>query len=187
MKTVLLAGGVSRRLWPLNTDKNLLTFYPDSLLKRNLKTLKKLGLDDLVIISNQESSEEIKKEVRRLNMEAVVLEQKEATGMGGALLTAEKEISGNSILVLNCDDLVEPSLLEQVAQKGNDTDLNLILVGKKMTSYFDGGYFQMQGDRAVGVLEKPGEGNEPSDLLKLVVDYFQSADSFLTVLNPDLR
>lgn len=181
MKIVLLAGGVSKRLWPLNTDKNLWPFFPENLLTFHLNSLKEMGLSDIVVVANGKNSDAIKKTVKSIFPEGKIVIQEEALGMGQALLLAENEIKDSSILVLNCDDLVELSLLDEV-RKVIDTGSDLILVGKKFDTYFDGGYFQLKDGKPVGLIEKPGEGKEPSNLIKLVVDYFKDSNSLLEKL-----
>lgn len=182
MKIVLLAGGVSKRLWPLTIDKNLWPFYPDCLLTNNLKSLAQVGVNEVVVVTNPNSLEEAKKLTKDLDLKLTFVVQMDALGMGQALLAAEKEIENSEILVLNCDDIVEESLLEQVIKEATTGQHDLILVGKKLTDYIDGGYFEMEGNRAIGVVEKPGKGNEPSDLGKLVVDYFKDSNFLLEKL-----
>lgn len=182
MKIVLLAGGVSKRLWPLTIDKNLWPFYPDCLLTYNLKILKKLGIKDVVVVINPSSKEAAHKLTKDLDLNITFVVQEEALGMGQALLAAEKEIENAELLVLNCDDIVDEGLIEKVINGASGTKHDLILVGKKYANYFDGGYFQLEGDRPTGLVEKPGEGNQPSDLIKLVVDYYKDSSFLLEKL-----
>ena len=41
-------------------------------------------------------------------------------------------------------------------------------------AYFPGGYLTLEGGRVTSVVEKPGAGNEPSDLVNLVAHVFAS-------------
>lgn len=182
MKVVLLAGGVSKRLWPLTIDKNLWPFYPESLLSYNLKTLKGVGLTEIILVVNPGSEKPAKKISADLNIPIEVVIQPEANGIGRGLLLAEEKIKGQSLLVLNCDDIVAASLLTEVIKKAATSKAEIILAGKKVGRYFDGGYFKLAGEKAVGMVEKPGDGKEPSDLVKLVVDYYLDANHLLSAL-----
>src|SRR3989338_10712027 len=139
MKTLLLAGGVSKRLWPLTFDKNLWPFYPDTLLSHNLKTLKEAGLTDVVLIINSPSEKDAKKLSADLGLDLKIIIQEEARGMGQAVLLAKEEIKGHHILVLNCDDIVAPSLLKEIKEEATKKLSEVTLVGKKFPDYFDGG------------------------------------------------
>jgi NDP-sugar pyrophosphorylase family protein len=183
MKVILLAGGISKRFWPLTSDKNLWSFYPDCLFTHNLKVLKEIGLTDIVVVINPKSVEEAKKLASDLTLEAEFIVQEEAKGMGEAVLLAKDNIKNDSVLVLNCDDVVEKDLLQKVITLADQKATDLILVGKKFETYFDGGYLKVEGSRAVGVVEKPGEGNEPSQLVKLVVDYFQNSQDLIDAIS----
>lgn len=182
MKVVLLAGGVSSRIWPLTRDKNLWPFFPYNLLTHNLKTLKEVGLTEIILVINPTSEAEAKKNTHHLDFPVEIVVQEKANGIGQALLLAEDKIKGSDLLVLNCDDVVGTDLIAEVIVKAGEKKTDLILSGKKVEKYFDGGYFKLEGSKAIGMVEKPGEGNQPSDLVKLVVDYYQDSSLLLQAL-----
>jgi len=79
--------------------------------------------------------------------------------------------------VINATDQVEQALYNQISkasEKGKP-----FVVGKKVTEYFNGGYLVVKNKKVTSVIEKPGEGNEPSDLINLVFHYFPRADEFI--------
>jgi bifunctional UDP-N-acetylglucosamine pyrophosphorylase/glucosamine-1-phosphate N-acetyltransferase len=50
------------------------------------------------------------------------------------------------------------------------------LLGKKVDSYFPGGYLEIDDAGFIqNIVEKPGQGNEPSDMVNLVVHYHGNA------------
>jgi len=49
------------------------------------------------------------------------------------------------------------------------------LAAYRARDYFPGGYFQMAGERAIGMVEKPGAGNAPSDLVSIVIRLHRDA------------
>ncbi len=182
MKVVLLAGGISSRIWPLTLDKNLWPFFQGNLLTHNLKTLQEVGLTEIILVINPSSVEEAKKTIQHLNFPVEIVIQEKANGIGQALLLAEEKIAKSSLLVLNCDDIVGTDLLKEIITRAQEKKTDLILAGKKVKNYFDGGYFKLEGSGATGMVEKPGEGNQPSDLVKLVVDYYQDSTLLLNAL-----
>src|SRR5204862_8362738 len=58
------------------------------------------------------------------------------------------------------------------------------IVGKKVSSYFDGSYITTEKGKVTGIVEKPGMGNEPSDMVGLVFDYFPNIKQFIDLLEP---
>lgn len=182
MKVVLLAGGISKRLWPLTIDKNLWPFPNGNLISHNLKTLKECGLTDIIVVVNPHSKEAVQHLAKEIELDIKIIVQDEAGGMGKAVLLTSGEIAGSNVLVLNGDDIVESSLIAAVKDKASSQSSDMILVGKKYPSYFDGGYLQVEDTKAVMVVEKPGEGKQPSDLIKLMVDYFADGKDLLEAL-----
>ena len=52
MKTVLLCGGVGKRMFPMTEDKLLLKFLGKTLLDHQIEKLREVGLNDIVIVAN---------------------------------------------------------------------------------------------------------------------------------------
>jgi bifunctional UDP-N-acetylglucosamine pyrophosphorylase/glucosamine-1-phosphate N-acetyltransferase len=92
--------------------------------------------------------------------------------MKGAMDAAKEEVIGEEeIMVVSSNDVVEDSLWLNVKRKTENEKENAgFFVGYKVTRYFPGGYLKMGDDGFVNsIVEKPGEGNEPSDLVNLVI------------------
>jgi mannose-1-phosphate guanylyltransferase len=53
---VILAGGISRRLWPL-ADKSFIRFFDEHLFAMQLSRFVKLGYNDIIVIANSENAE----------------------------------------------------------------------------------------------------------------------------------
>ena len=102
------------------------------------------------------------------------------TGMGDALLQAEDEIGNEPILVVNGCDLIDPLFLKEMVQKTLSS--YAFVTGQVRSTYFPGGYIVAEGSKAVGISEKPGAGNEPSNLFKLTFDFFSEPADFLSLL-----
>ncbi|MFA5829013.1 MAG: sugar phosphate nucleotidyltransferase [Candidatus Gracilibacteria bacterium] len=134
-------------------------------------------------------------------------------GMAGALLSAESLIGKEPILVVSANDVVESQayklMLEAIksvdgangqaksaakkSQKklvllakgvGTSGQLESFLIGKKVESYFPGGYLKTAKDGSIqGIVEKPGAGNEPSDMINLVIHYHKNSEALLKALH----
>ena len=48
-------------------------------------------------------------------------------------------------------------------------DADTVILGHKVSDYFPGGYLLLDGDLLRGIVEKPGPGNEPSDIVNIVM------------------
>lgn len=174
MKTILLAAGRSSRMSPIG-DKNLLSFCGKPLMLHLLENAQTAGSDDFIIVTNQENQSRIEAFCAGhdfLEKAVVVVQDNLSEGMAGGIRAALSNIEEqDSILVLNGNDYVLPSAIKEVIQVGQRNDGALL--GQVREKYFPGGYLQVGGENQVkSIIEKPGAGNEPSDLVNIVVHYF---------------
>jgi NDP-sugar pyrophosphorylase family protein len=178
MKVVFLAGGVGKRMFPIVKEKCLLRFLGKELILHQIDLAQKAGLDDVVIVSNPENISDIKDVAGSAHHYVV---QDNPLGMADALLAAREVISGDEILVVNPNDLFESSAYHKMfaAREGGS---DACILGYKVKEYFPGGYLILEDGKVKGIHEKPGAGNEPSDLVNLVVHYHRDADTLLKFL-----
>ncbi len=166
---VLLAGGDSTRFWPLS-DKNLTPFLGKPLLTHQVDRLKNYT-DRIYIVGSTKQNLDL------LRKQAIIVEQKNADiGQGGAILSLKNKIKG-SALILNASDILDFSTFEKF-----DQTKDYVLLGKKMTNYFNGGYVRFDGEKPVEVIEKPAPEKVPSNIVKLVGDYIKDINGFIEVL-----
>lgn len=177
MKIIILAAGEGKRMWPIQTDKCLIPFLGKPLLYHNLKKIKEAVEAEYVIIVSPSSKEGVEKIASELGLNYQITVQSKPTGMADALLSAKEYIDGD-ILVLNAEDQLEPEIYKQVIS----TEGDVVFAGLKVKKYFPGGYFKIEEGKVKGIVEKPGEGNEPSDLVKLVIDYFKDGKKLVQYL-----
>lgn len=179
MKALILAAGEGKRMWPVTADKCLIPFLGKPLLYHNLKQLKTHleGGSEFVIVANPQSKEVVSKIAQDLGLNFQTAVQNEPKGMADAILSAKSMIEGE-VLIVNAEDILDPSVYQGVL--GIQADV--VVVGLKTEKYFPGGYLKIGGDRLQGIVEKPGEENEPSDLVKLVVDYFKDGKKLVEYL-----
>jgi UDP-N-acetylglucosamine diphosphorylase / glucose-1-phosphate thymidylyltransferase / UDP-N-acetylgalactosamine diphosphorylase / glucosamine-1-phosphate N-acetyltransferase / galactosamine-1-phosphate N-acetyltransferase len=181
MQVILLAAGVSSRLDPIQ-DKNLLEFCGKPLVEHQIAALKKAKLRDIVVVGNPENLEGLKQVAKRYNNVAVVQQEKDEDGMCGAVLAAAKLIKHKNVMILSTNDVMEDGTYEKVVEASKEAQEGLI-VGKKMLRYFPGGYLVVDKKGFLQeIVEKPGEGKQPSDLVNLVLHVYNNFPEFLGYL-----
>lgn len=169
---VVLAGGASSRLWPLE-EKSLIEFMGKPLMALRLENYARLGLTEVVIVGNPANEAVIRDVVSGLSgIQAEVTVQETPKGMGDALLTIEPYLQqhGNlPIYITQVHDMTDMVLHQRMLTEYQSEKALAYLAGYRVTEYFPGGYLEIDEDnRVLSMIEKPGAGNEPSDLVSLV-------------------
>jgi len=104
-------------------------------------------------------------------------------GQAGAALTALANIQNDgAVLIANMNDIFDESLFEAFNKFLKSNTGTNALVGFYTEKYFPGGYLVLEDNYVKEVVEKPGEGKEPSEYVRLVFDYFNSAANLRQVL-----
>ena len=182
MQVILLAAGSSSRLQPIH-DKNLLEFSGKSLLEHQIAALKRAKLRDIVVVASENNFDSIKKITAVYKNVAVVEQKKLDDGMKGGVMAASKLVKHKNILVMNGNDLFDDQLFEDVIKTSKEKDVDGVIAGKKMMHYFPGGYLKFTKKGVItDLIEKPGEGNEPSKLVNLVCHVYNNFPIFLKYL-----
>lgn len=165
-------------MWPIKKDKCLIPFLGKPLLYHNLKKIQdSLNPEEFIIVGRAESKDKILEITKELGITGTIAIQKDSLGMADAVLSAKELIEGE-ILVVNAEDIVDPEIMAEVS-KG---EAEVVIAGLKVDKYFPGGYIKGTGDRVQGIVEKPGEGSEPSDMVKLVIDFFKHGEKLVEYL-----
>jgi UDP-N-acetylglucosamine diphosphorylase / glucose-1-phosphate thymidylyltransferase / UDP-N-acetylgalactosamine diphosphorylase / glucosamine-1-phosphate N-acetyltransferase / galactosamine-1-phosphate N-acetyltransferase len=168
MKVLLLAGGRSTRMRPIE-DKNFLNFLGKPLIQYQLEMLKLHGFEDVVVVG-RDNGEKIAEVGDALGMRVEVARQDDEKGMCGAVLAAGDLLGDEAVLIVSSNDVVDASAYELMREAYQPGDAESYLLGKKVERYFPGGYLEVDGEGHISnIVEKPGEGNEPSDLVNLVI------------------
>ena len=176
MKIVFLAGGVGKRMFPIVKEKCLLKFLGKELILHQMDLACRAGITDFVIVSNPQNIADLKPIVRD---RAHYVVQNYPRGMADALLCARDHFGGDDILVVNPNDLFELSAYTNMLSSIEEGGADSYILGYKVKEYFPGGYLIVKDGRVQGIMEKPGQGNEPSDMVNLVVHYHRDADLLL--------
>lgn len=186
MKTLLLAAGRSRRVKPIE-DKNFLKFFGITLIEFQITRLANAGFSDIVIVGgahNQDTLKALAEKQMALDaqLKVQVIEQKNLDeGMAGAVLAVEEAVGDEDLFIVSSNDRVDVDayeLMKKAAQSEGDS----FLLAHEVTEYFPGGYLKMDKDKIIGIVEKPGAGNEPSNLVNVVLHLHKNPKDLFDVL-----
>lgn len=173
---LVLAGGASNRFWPLE-DKPFLPFAGTCLLERHLRALRDLGCKRFVVVVRPGAEGRASEIGAGLALaEVSIAVQEEAAGMADAVLRAAPAFGGPGaagLYVTQAQDVVDARLHEGMLAAASSTPATFATIAAaRVKSYFPGGYLSLEGDRITSVVEKPGEGHEPGDLVNIVAHLF---------------
>ncbi len=170
MKVVFLCGGIGRRLFPITEDKFLLKFLGKTLLEHQIEMAKRAGLTEFVIVGNHENIGSIKEVVSGIpDIKAEFAIQEEPLGIASALHSAGNLLD-SEIIVLNPNDVFDVGAYTRLLEARLAGSAVSYILGHPVTEYFPGGYLVVneEGD-LTHIIEKPGKGKEPSNLVNLLV------------------
>ena len=174
MKCIFLCGGIGKRMMPITKDKGLIRFTGKELLVHQLELAEKYTDEKPVLIVSPLNLDELKNLVGDRVDYAV---QQEPRGMADALLSAKEFLKGE-IIIIGASDIFEEKAYELIAAAKADA----AILAVKVKKYFPGGYLITEGKKVKGIVEKPGEGNEPSDLVNVVFHKYQSGEGLIAYL-----
>lgn len=182
MQVILLAAGQSTRLDPIG-DKNLLEFAGKTLIEHRVAALKKAKMRDIVVVGGKHNLEKLEEVLKGFKNILVIEQKKLEDGMAGGVLAGAQAVSHKNVMVMSTNDVFEDSLLEKVVAIAKASE-DGVIVGKRVSSYFPGGYLSVDKKGFItDVVEKPGEGNEPSDMVNIVVHVHNNFPAFLKHLS----
>ncbi len=179
---LILAGGIGKRFKPLSYDKSIFPFLGKPLIYYQLDLLEQLGFENICIVCNKNNCKTIsslKNNFNNLSIKTVV--QDKPKGMGDAIIKASENIN-NSLLVLNSADIFDKKLFLKILDLINKKDPQAIVPGYEMNGYFPGGYLKIKNNKVIEIVEKPGKGKQPSNLVNLVVHYYKNSQLILKQL-----
>jgi UDP-N-acetylglucosamine diphosphorylase/glucosamine-1-phosphate N-acetyltransferase len=180
MKTVLLCGGIGKRMFPITEDKLLLSFLGKPLLKHQIEKLKEAGLDDLVVVASPRNVGDIERITREVDgVRASFVVQEKALGIANALETAERFLNGE-VAIVNPNDVFESSALTSLISSSRRAKASAYLVGYEVKDYFPGGYLVTnKRSELKRIVEKPPRGQEPSNLVNILLHLHAEASELM--------
>lgn len=178
---LILGGGDSTRFWPLH-EKLFINFFGKPLLYYRLTQLQKNGLSNNIIICNKDN-EHIFIQFRDQfpHLPFTLIQQTDKRGMAGAVLSAEKYLKSQEVIIVKPVDLFEDMLFDRFKSKLS-AHPQVLLTGFTTDTYFPGGYLKITDDEVTQIVEKPKEGDQPSNIVRLVFDYFKDITIFMKSL-----
>jgi len=183
MKVLFLCGGVGKRMFPLREDKVLLKFLGKSLLEHQMERARRAGLDQFVVVANPENMGKVERlagNVSDVKVEFAV--QQEPLGVGDAVQRVE-HLLGEDVMVVNSNDVVESSAYTGLMQEAKKGSAISYLLGYKVREYFPGGYLVVdQEGNLKQIIEKPPKGEEPGNLVNILVHLHTNMSKFLAYL-----
>jgi glucose-1-phosphate thymidylyltransferase len=162
MKGIVLAGGTGSRLFPLTkiTNKHLLPIFDKPMIYFPIQTLVEAGIKDILLVTGGRNSGDFLrllangKEFGLAHLNYTY--QEGEGGIADALALAEHFADGEKICVILGDNIIEGSIREAVeAFKRQERGARILLKQVQDAERF--GVAEMQGDRIVGIEEKPAQ------------------------------
>ncbi len=157
---------------PLSEDKFLLRFLGKTLLQYQIEQATKAGLTEFVIIGNPSNIDAIESIAQGMSgVRPAFAVQQKPLGMADALLSASALLADGPFVLVNSNDIFETSAYAQLLDEHHrNGGYSGYLIARQVQEYFPGGYLSIDEDSKIDhIIEKPGEGNEPSKLVNIVV------------------
>lgn len=176
---VILAAGQGKRFWPFVQDKNLFPFLGKPFIHHTIGETLPKEVSEIILVGNTENKKELSSMAFGVPVTFVV--QKEGDGMADAILAAKSKIQHKPVLVIIADDVAHTDVYRTVIEKANMRHFGVLPVWHA-TTHFPGGYIVYNGQRPVGIMEKPPEGKEPSQYVYFGGQYIENADVLLAEL-----
>lgn len=171
MQAIILAAGESSRFWPLNQrHKTFLKIMGKPLICYTIESLKKAGINDLIII--QDGKKDIEEELQKYNLGINIhyVIQQTPKGMSDAVLQV-KDLLEEQFFILNAERFDGGDYIKLFLDKNKESGAKLIILGAETNNPQLYGILDLESDRAKGIVEKPEKGKEPSNI-KVVGIYF---------------
>jgi bifunctional UDP-N-acetylglucosamine pyrophosphorylase/glucosamine-1-phosphate N-acetyltransferase len=162
-------------------DKNFIKFLGKPLIEHQIENIKKAGIKDITIIAGAHNLASLKK----LDPKIRVIEQENLDhGMAGAMMSLEKHLKKNEeIIVLSANDYLDLEAFRLMKKAASKSQAVMLMLAKKVKSYFPGGYIKVDShNRVQKIVEKPGEGKEPSDMINIVLHIHRNPLDFIRTL-----
>ena len=176
MKTLLLLAGRSKRFWPLS-EKTLFPLCGKTLLQIQIEKLREGGCDEIIVVGGEHNLDDAKSQFPDMQM---VQQENLELGMQGALLSALPVCGSEQVMIVSGNDVIDSAAYIDLQKAASNCDGALL--AQEVDRYFPGGYIAVENNRITSIVEKPGEGNEPSNLVNIVAHIHNDASVLLDAL-----
>jgi mannose-1-phosphate guanylyltransferase len=178
MRGMILAGGLSTRLYPLTLDvpKPLVPVLDRPVVDHVIDYLARAGVDEITINVHYfaEAVGSYIGDGARWNVRINYLHEPELMGSAGAVKQVESWF-GDTFVVIGCDDVTDIDLAAALAfHRSRKAEATIVLAEANDVSQY--GVVVVEGDgRVMGFQEKPARGTERSRLVNTGVYIFEPA------------
>jgi NDP-sugar pyrophosphorylase family protein len=171
MKVIFLCGGVGKRMSPLSEDKFLLRFLGKTLLQYHIEQAKKAGLNEFVVVGNPANIDRTKAVAKAISGTKIAFAvQEKPLGMADALQSAQKLLADEPIIVVSPNDVLDSTAYTAITGAQRKGSAGSYILACEVKDYFPGGYLVLgRGEEIKAIIEKPGKGKEPSNLVNVVI------------------
>jgi len=191
MKGVILAGGLGTRLYPLTkvTNKHLLPVFDKPMIYYPIQTLINAGIDDILIVTGGNNAGDFLRLLgngKEFGLKHInYTYQQGEGGIAEALGLAEFFAGGEGICVVLGDNIIEKNI-RHAAEAFRKQKGGAKILLKEVSDPQRFGVAEMQGDRIVGIEEKP---KQPKSRYAVIGIYFYDSTvfDFIKTLKPSER
>ena len=184
MKVLFLCGGIGKRMLPLTEDKFLLKFLGKTLIEHQLDMAIQSGLRRFIIVANPANLPRLQNITAPYqNAEFEFVLQEKPLGIANAVEKA-RHLLTEEVLLVNPNDIFENTAYANLLAGHKNDKTASYITGCKVKNYFPGGYLVVgENGQLTRILEKPGPGNEPSDMVNILVHLHSDPETLLHYLS----
>jgi glucose-1-phosphate thymidylyltransferase len=187
MKGIILAGGTGSRLYPLTkvTNKHLLPVYDKPMIFYPIQTLIDAGIKEIMIVSGRGHAGhflELLGSGADLGVKFTYEIQEEAGGIAQALSLAESFADEDDVAVILGDNIFQDNIEKDVSNFTGGAKIFL----KEVPDAHRFGVAELNGDRVVGIQEKPREPKSSFAVTGLYI-YSNNVFKVIKTLKPSAR
>jgi bifunctional UDP-N-acetylglucosamine pyrophosphorylase/glucosamine-1-phosphate N-acetyltransferase len=167
-------------MFPITEDKFLLDFLGKPLLEHQIELARQAGLNDFVIIGNTDNIGKIRQITKKIpGIKVEFALQKKSLGIADALKSAEPLLEGQ-LLVINPNDVFSSAAYTRLLGAAKKSSGSSFILGYRVQEYFPGGYLKVNSrNELVHIVEKPNPGEEPSNLVNILIHYHNNPEELL--------
>jgi bifunctional UDP-N-acetylglucosamine pyrophosphorylase/glucosamine-1-phosphate N-acetyltransferase len=134
------------------------------LIQWTIEGLKKAGFEEVIVIQGSNRAiEQVFGDGSRFGVKLRYVIQPRPEGMGEALLRAENLIK-DQFFALHAHHFNAATLINAMLVKSQASGAELVLAGQETNTPWEYGVLDFRDDKAIGLIEKPEKGREPSNV-----------------------
>jgi glucose-1-phosphate thymidylyltransferase len=165
LKGVILAGGTGSRLYPLTkvTNKHLLPVGRQPMIYWPIQKMVETGVQEILVVTGTDHMGDVVNLLgsgREFGCRFTYKVQDEAGGIAQALALAENFAGGSPLLVILGDNVFQDSL-RPFAERYAARDGGATIILKEVPDPERFGVAELDGDRIIGIEEKPDRARSP--------------------------